>query len=425
MPARVLKNDRGVVLIASLLIALFLAILLGAAMARMQSNLKEVNHRIALQRAFYAAESGIDRAIAALRQNAQWQPGQNGEPAMTDVPLTEAGKMIGFYTITVAPGERVNGWDTVWIRSLGQDDFQQVRRVVVAQVLVESPSRFLVSTLGDLRVGSGAGVEADVLAKDIYFEVNETLSSPEKDIVMAGDIFYINGIHGQGNPAVRMTGETYASPSITFPGVDVAHYQELATSLSASGEAVAADGDLTVELDNLAPLAQSGADAFHPKLIFATGNVTVVGTYSQSLLIVAGKNIYIQGDIKPDTALDLRPQLGLFASQDVVIPSDVTTTSGDLAVEAFLIADGNGATVEGSFRAEGDKFSLGRLDFDGAISVRGKGRTGIDLNTFNQRNYTFNAELNQRRDIPFSPFLVNIIHWQEVPVYAPFPPSAR
>ena len=417
------KKNSGYVLLGSVLLSLFLAILLGAAMSRSQSHLKEVNQRVALHRAFYSAESGIDRAIFELRQNAAWQPGAGGEPPVENVPLVEQGKTIGYYSVDVTAGEVFNGWNTLWIRSVGQDDLRQVGRAIMARVLVESPSRFLVSTLGDLRIGSGAVIDADILGRDIYFEVNETLDSPQKDIQMDGDVFYIHSLNNEGNPAVHLNGQTYQSPSITFAGVDMNHYRELATALAARGEAVFADGDLTVDLDRIEDLSPNPQAEFTPKLIFAEGSVSVSGTYHYSLLIVAGNNVYLTGDVQSDTSVSRTPQLGLFAKNDLIIPSDVSTHNGDLAIEAFVMADGDGNAALGNFRAESEKFSLGTLNFTGSIAVRGKGRSGVDMNAFVNRVYNFNPELNQRRDIPFSPFIVNTISWKEVPLSAPFPPQ--
>jgi hypothetical protein len=421
-----LKNKSGFAILWGLVIAVFLTILGSAAIVRSQSYLKEVNHRIALQRAFYAAESGIDRVIFELRRDVEWRPDSQGG----ETPLNIQGQVLGFYSLKIAAGDSHNGWNTLWIKSIGQDDLKTVRRAIVAKVIVESPSRFLVSTLGSLYIGSGASLDGDILARDIFFEVNETLASPQKDITVRGiNIYYLHSINGLVNQAgedisaVDHTGSNISSfDSITFPGVDVVHYQELAHARVPEGEAVEVDGDLSVDLSDLEKLNTLGLDAFNPKLIFASGDVTISGEYSNSILVVAGKNLYITGAIKPDADAAGSPQIGLFAKKDVIIPADVTTTGGDLAVEAMVMADGDGDDSDGNFRAAAGIFSLGTLNFYGSIAVRGQGRTGVDLNAFSTRIYNYNPELNQHRDIPFMPFIVDIVRWQEVPPASAFPP---
>ncbi len=68
----------------------------------------------------------------------------------------------------------------------------------------------------------------------------------------------------------------------------------------------------------------------------------------------------------------------------------------------------------------GSTVGLGTFNFKGAISVRGDGgdSTGIDLSIFANRNYTHNPNLS----VPFSPFIANIISWQESNLDEVFPP---
>lgn len=415
------KNPRaGLALLTSLFIVVFLSMLLAVAFLRSEMQMRRVTQRKAIQEAFYAAEAGLERAVFELRRNPGWRPASGGDERLNLV-AGDDGTTIGFYSLTIADGDVFNGWDTLWVRAVGQDSLKDLDRVIIARVIVENPARFLVSTLGELHIGSGANIQADILGQDLYFDVNGALPPEDQTITVDGDVFYIRSITNQNNPAVSYSpgSDIIQSPSITFAGVDVDRYRELANSLQTGGQGVYNAGDLTVDLSNLQALGGGP----QPLLIFAEGNITISGQYDHSLLVVAGGNVYIHDDISADELQTVRPQIGIFAKRDLVIPSGAVPAGGDLNLEAFLMADGDGNS-EGNFVAEGAKGSLGTLSFTGAIAVRGGGRTGVDLNAFSARNYTYNTQLTANRSIPFSPFIVNVIQWNEGTLATQFPPPA-
>lgn len=424
-----INNSGGYVLIMSIAVALFLSILLGAAFVRSTQQLREADQRRAVHQAFSVAEAGIDRALFELRRDPDWgmgtDPNVTSYLAVGNVLLNavegDDTTVIGTYSIEVATGPAIEDLgETRWVRSVGHDAESGLQRAVLARVLIDDPSRFLLSTPGALRFKSGAVVEADVLGQDLFFDVNDTLADPDqRHITIDGDVLYIdelNPANPQADPDITITGGVNPYPSVTFPGVDVNRYDTLATGLAATMGAYKEMGDLTVDLDNLAALESD--PGFAPRLIFATGDIRVSGEFDSSLLLVAGGNIYIEGDITPDTATP-DAQIGLFAKQDVVIPDGVVGAGGDLALEAFVIADGSDG-ANGEFRAE-SAVGLGEFNFTGAISVRGGGgtETGIDLSVFATRNYTHKANIA----VPFSPFIANIIAWQETTSFADFPPQ--
>lgn len=58
--------------------------------------------------------------------------------------------------------------------------------------------------------------------------------------------------------------------------------------------------------------------------------------------------------------------------------------------------------------------SLDILNFNGAIAARGDNtQSAVNLNAFKVRNYQHNAQLNSNRQIPYLPFIVNIVSWHE------------
>ncbi len=412
------ENERGVALLAGVMIVFFLSLMIGAALLRSQMLLKEVDQRIDSHYAFYCAEAGLDRALFELRRNSNWRPGP-GEQGVS-ITINQGGNPVtlGTYSLSAQDGGVFQNWDTVWVRSIGYEAGGLTPRTLVARIIVANPAKFLVLTLGSLHIVSGASVDFDIFGQDIYFDVNETLPSPQKDINVNGDVYYIRSVNGDRNPAVKFgTGSsTINSPSITFAGVDLNRYRTLAQNLTSTGEGLYDPDALSVDLDSYSSTSPA------PKIIFAEGDISVHGDYPNSLIIVSGGDIILDGDIGANSTETgpLRPQLGLLAQKDVTIPA-TTATGTDMNLEAFVMANG-GSGSQGNFIAQGSPRTKGSLNFSGAIAVRGAGRTGVDMNAFQQRNYNFNSQLSANNSIPFSPFIANIVLWNEVEPTDPFPP---
>ncbi len=408
------SSQRGAVLLVSLIVMIFLSVLLSAAMMRSDVQMKEVDSKKRQQEAFYAAETGVDAAIYNLRQNSMWKPGRNGFGAMDNVafqiPEGQNMKTIGFYTIDVADTAKFNTWESRIITSTGKDSEGKISRVLKVQVIVESPTRFLISTAGPLHIISGAEINADVLAKDIYFDIDSP--PPNDEIQMKGDAFYTSTSTNDSNPAVKWQNgkKSLPAPSLTFAGVDLNRYELLAVNLRSSQQGYYYDGDLDINFNNLGAL-DSGIDPAKLKIIYAKGNIHVSGKYSKSILVVSAKNVLIDDSIYSGNA-SLPAQLGLFAHGDIIIPRS-TAVAGDLTVEGFLLSDGNLPGSQGTFFADGDKGSKGNLNFKGSISVRGTGPQAVDLNVFKKRKYDFDNNFVNNRTIPYLPFIVNIVKWKE------------
>lgn len=420
-------NNSGIALISSVFIALFLSILAGAAFMSSQMQLSMVEQKRSVQEAFYAAESGIERSVFELRRNPAWVPGQDGFAAIENARLnTVAGddnSTIGFYSVKVVDGGFVsNLGQSRWVQSIGRDAFNHLTRVIVARILVDDLTRFIVSTPGNLKVKSGASIDADILGQNISFNINQSIiDDAARGITVNGDILYINQINPNdpnADPDITISGDIINYPSITFPGIDTAFYTQLAQDLSPL-EGYHAQGNLNVDLSRLDQL--NSDPNFKPLIIYADGNITLHGEFPHSLVVVAGGNINIIGDILPDTSFGLpqMPQIGLFAKKDVIIPDGAVNSGGDLSVEAFVMADGGGES-DGVFSAQSSS-TLGTFNFNGSIFVRAKSEevSAIDLNIFEQRNYTHNPNLN----VPFTPYIANIIEWKEANISDPFPPE--
>lgn len=397
----IMKN-KGFILISSVFLVLFLGIIIGTSLIRSEIQLRQVDLRRASQDAFYAAESGVEKAIYELRNNPTWRNGFNDIASQCD---NGGGilKTVGFYTVSVADGAPVNNMPTIWLLSQGQDSEKKVSRYIRARLSVENPATYFTSTMGDLILGSGATIGGNILGRDVIFEVNFALPPPQRNITVNGDVEYIRNIEGEGNSEVSITGQILQRSPITFVSVDLARYRALAQSMGGY-----INGDFTYSGEiNWGNLSTSNG------LVFAEGDIYISGNVTESMHFVSAKDIYIEDDITCDSQV----QIGLSAAGDVIIPGG---SPSDITIDAFINANG------GLFKAEGNKGSKNTLDFEGAIAVRGKSgeRTAVDLNVFSVRNYTYDTSLGNNLQIPFMSFMANIFSWEEVGPNAIIPPPS-
>lgn len=392
---------RGFLLISSVFLALFLGIILSFTLVRAYIQMREIETRRASIYAFYAAEAGIERAIFELRKNMQWRAGFNNEPVVWE---GTANHTLGYYDVKVVNATPLGSLPTVWIRSEGRDasytttQGTPLRKVILARVAVQTPTAFFTLTVGDLRIVSGANVGGDILARDVIFEVFEDMPSPQINI--NGTVFYIRDIQGENDPNVSIKDKQKVSP-ITFVSVDLERYRRLA---QLGGKYV--DGDFVysglINRNNLETV--NG-------LIFAEGDVYIQGNVEESVHIVAGGDIYITGNITcQDSA-----QIGLSTKNNVIISASAPY---NLTIDAFIYMEGD------VFKAEGEKYSKGTLDFEGAIAIKGGKETAIDLSSYSLRHYLYDTELRDNLSIPFMSYIADIVSWQEVPPDTPFPPPS-
>lgn len=410
MIVRLLKTgmgvrSRGFVLLASVFLTAFLLVFLATSTLRSTSTLRGTAARMATQQAFYAAESGLDRAIFELRRDAAWRSVPGGAFELSGVPITlDDGTVLGYYSVWTVDAGNYNGWPSVWVRSAGEDEQRDATRVVTGRIIVENPAAFMVSTMGDLTITSGADMVADILGRDVIFDQTNPLIKPRVD----GVVNYLRDIINQDQAI--LTEAPVNLPSMTMAGVDLERYRNIAQDV---GRYYSSTGVTSINLDGVDP---------EVPIIFAEGSVEVSGDFDHPVLVVAGKDVRIVGSVEPGLPANGTdtPQIGLLAKENVIIPRN---TPRDMTIEAFIMADGDNNSG-GVFIAEGGYGSKGDLNFFGSMAVRGDTNdTAVNLNAFSQRSYTYNTELRDNRNIPFLPFIANIIPgtWQEIAPNDPFP----
>lgn len=415
------RGSKGFILLGTIFIMLFLGIFMALALLGMDQQMKFIEKRRASLYAFYAAEAGIDQAINQLRTNAAWRVGFTNQQLFWRQGGPQ--ELVGTYTLIFDPTLPVTNPNDVWVRSTGTSIGipgsiidGPVQRQVLARIRVENPARFFTLTMLDLRLGSGAVVgdvvnRADLLARDVVFEVNNNLPAAARTITVNGDIEYMRNLTGRNDPAVVVNGQLIQRQALTFVGVNLLRYADLAQNAGGRFE--------PSEFNYSGPINRATLGASNG-LVYVQGDLHISGEVTESMLFVASGNIFIEDDLtcQPNQQNpSATPQIGLFAGVDSQRPTTTgnifipASAADSIRIEAFLIADG------GIFKAEGAAYSKRQLDFTGAMAVRGRdeARSGIDLNTYSIRNYAYNPALRNNVQIPFMAYIANQLEWQEVP----------
>lgn len=441
---RLKGNNSGFVLVGSIMLVVFLGVMMAASFMRTDIQLKEAHMRLASQQAFFAAESGIERALSELRVDSLWRP----QGLTSNLKDDNNKEDVGVYTLSVEDGSpSAEGFPTVWVKSIGkvQDKhliYQAIQRALRVRIVLIDPSKFFISTAGHLTAGSGATIKDEVLTGTMEFAIDTTLpdstdqQKEARTININADIKYLNKLSGDDpktNPYIKLnngaTIDKIHSP-ITFSGLDIdkakAQAQE-ATIKTKTNHVLTAGSSGPVTISSL-----SGYEGIY----FVDGDLEIQGDLTdKSVLFVASGNIKITGDITVNNGMGDNkhphdPQLGLFARKDVLISKEAQS---DLKVNAFVVADGQGGEG-GVFKVEqdpkehgsnvGSKGKDSKLTFYGAISVRGNtSETAVTLNAYSERDYTYNTNLS-KSNLGFFTSIANIISWQEINPKDPVQPSS-
>jgi len=419
------KNNSGFVLLLSLILIIFLGLLLEASSLRTNIELTESLNRLATQQAFYAAESGLQQYVSRLGQNSSLRIPASGVGSMGYQPFyinnsigTTEDNRIGYYKVAITPPGNIlykSYFPSVYVQSWGQDKSQKVTVSILAQVVVENPASYFLSTAGDIHLGSGTTINQSILGNNIYFDVNSALPAPQQSIAVTNNVFYLQSVNGNNNPAVSIGGATAQSPTQTFSGVDTSYYSNIAQN---GGDYV--DGDITfngeISRANFGSVSAPNTNG----VVYATGNIYISGAFKDNMLFVAGGNIYIEDNITPVSSGGTTPQIGLLAKSDLIIPS---SAPNELTVQAFLMADGSGPNSLGGIiqaqaanpNPDGTITPKTSITINGAMALRGSGAiSAANLNVYPSRSYSYNTQFQSNLQIPFLPSISKIVSWQEV-----------
>jgi hypothetical protein len=424
------KREEGFLLISSIVIALFLAILLAGALMRMNWESRLSIAQEGNQAAFYAAEAGLERTIAQLRADPDSAPAPGSPPDVffTNEPLTDgalAPTTVGFYTVTVYPFYLQDNWPVVPVSVVGFDETTDYQRRFDVEIRVVNPGAFFIFSPYDIHVASGSLINGDIFGRDIHFHYDADLGDITiDDDDSFADVFYMRSYHGYST-AQQMQhihlndGPPEQKQALTFADIDFERYEELADN---GGVHLVGDTNISGTLSTSGGGTTFGGQTPTNGVIYVEGDVIVNGDITvddpryNPIIIVATGTIRIEGNVQyiKTRAQGDKNKLGLFAGGDVVI----APFGLDLNVQAQILVQGE------KIQAVGDPGTLGTFDFLGSMVVKGKeGVTAMDLLAFSQRTYDYDEYLLEDELIPGVNSFVNLRSWEEVDKQASPPTS--
>ncbi|WP_187694911.1 pilus assembly PilX N-terminal domain-containing protein [Fervidicola ferrireducens] len=318
------RSEGGQAFILVMLVLAVVAILGSATLTLTASHRQTAAKQRDRLQAYYAADAGIERALAIIKRNPTnfWS-----EFPLKGISYAGEGGRIESVTVERIPG---GPGTVVKITSVGK--FNNARKVIVAKVRIyrsKSPAELL------------KGIS--ILPKERDSDINLS-----KDISIIGSqdprpVIYINGNLNLGGKSEIKNFDIYVSGEITidkdaelincqttenyeaipfFPELNVKWYEERATTFP-SNNSKEGKGKKDEDI------------AEYKGIYFVKGNVEISGTYSGQAVIVATGKIDVPDDLKA-----YNPNEDLLVLISLGGQVNIDKRGSDSTVDALIISDG-------------------------------------------------------------------------------------
>ena len=350
-----MRNNRGIILIASYLVIAVLLVLGSAFMSRSISENRFAQRERDAIKAFYIAEGGIERGLDWLRSQPGFPAGtQAFDPLGGAVALGE-----GSYTISIDPDDNNPGAFLKRYRIISAGSVDDIIRSIVMEVQIESFARYAYFTHDEHFQWRGRlipvwFISGDYLGGPVHTNSHYHISG---DPVFAGpvsshdgEITYMHGGPPNDNPDFQQ-GLQLGVEEIKMPR-DTADLEA-----EASSGGLLLTGDTTVELQSDGTMnvtnAARGWDEQNMSLpangvlYVDDGTLSISGTLNGQLTAGSEENIIITDNILYNTDPRLDPtsqdMLGLVSEKNVVVSRNAPY---DVEVNATIMALDDSFTVE-------------------------------------------------------------------------------
>lgn len=393
------KQEEGfalvlVVFMCTLLVLTVLAILPRIPQSNKTSIIVERGNR-----ALYMADSGIEAALAQLRED------PNNLANITHYEID-----LGTYTVTLTetspPPTRIV--EVISISTLvKQGNWDPPQKRIVAEIETDSPGEYFGASNSDLIIAGGTDIsQGKVYSKNLIFQqsgdpivVQSATYSESCNYFDAGfDQSHVQVL--DANPDGN--NEPWQGTAKTFPRLDDAkllYYKNLASL---------GDGSGIITQNTF----RNATDIYPPtnghNLYFCSGDMEIQGTIHGQIVFVSTGTITFTGnvtygaaeDINGDPLTDPCTAAGFFATEDILIDSNAPD---DLNINGQIIAP------YGEFKAESNS-GANDFTFAGSFIVKdGVNIAGVYQGT---RTYAFDNNL-KNNPLPHLPYMANIISWKE------------
>jgi len=468
------SREKGIALVMSLMIIVFLLILAFALLVRIPSEYKGTAHQTRANTALYVAEAGLQHALAELRSNPD--PGIVLTPGSTPVASLSSGNKLwisstpGLFTLTptsnplypsagagITPTPVGNFWALleeesvnprrVKVLAWGQESLTNIGKKIEAVAETSSPGEYFAASAETIAVVSGSVIHGKVYAKDlvIYVDrdkppVDPTPAAPGHNIWFEQAPRYSRDLkiyNDNPTPTPSLIGFTggppVLGPAITLPRLDSVNYNEWGDP-SKGGLTYDGNAYLKFETDSITGVTtiQEYSDSTYATLtgtsslptsgvIYVKGDAYLHGTLSGKVTLVAQNkitspasgDIYIVGDLNYYNTGSYEDGLGLFSQRDVIIDqSAISYFTGDFD------HDGDSEKITLNFLViaqdgtlKASGSSYRNLYLNGTVVSRGTVKLSAGIK--GTRTYTYDPRY-ALSPLPHMPYIADVISWREI-----------
>ena len=380
------KNERGFLLVLTILTTFLITAFLGAFLVIVTSGLRQANRAVEGARAYYVADAGLANALMQVKTSANLPAAFN--IAATSYPVGP-NNFNGSYSVRVT----TNGatpCPTYTLASTGV--FGSTTKTLTLRIRVISYSRWNYLSETESHPSWGQLWWVTGMWSDGATHTNGQFNiwgSPVYNGPVSQNSSSI--YYGQGGPPKDkpdfQNGLTLSAPKIPFPTVDLLNSVKNGAGatggISLSGATtvtLVSDGTMKVTNSAKGWSAKSMAIPANGALYVNNGDVTVQGTLQGKLTIATNQNVLIAGNVlyktdqyahqKDPTKPESTDLLGLVATTSVTVKDNAPK---NLRIDAYVVAL-NGAFELQNFSTGGYKGDM--LQFGGLMN-KYCGPTGV------------------------------------------------
>jgi hypothetical protein len=299
---RSMARERGFALAVSIFALVIIAALVTGVFFAARQELKIGENTLSAQRAFNAADAGLNNAIA--NWNMSWNQ------LATNGTATFSGTLPGGTSSYSGTVRRLNG-QLYLVQSTGTDQYHQATRTLGALsrlLIMQMTIKGAITTQGSLKIGGSSyidGVDANPTGWSCP-PANDTMpgiaTGDSADITTSGCSDYSCV---QGSPKILNDTSITDSTFTKFGDLNWNDLVAMATKIYPSGYGPASDfgpvGTATTCTtsvqdnwgDPMVPASVAGCSNYFP-IIYVNGNFSATGGYGQGILIVNG-DVSVQG----------------------------------------------------------------------------------------------------------------------------------
>lgn len=385
-----LDDEKGMALILVVFLSIILLIAVSGLLLRFSYSNRSSEKILKNNKAFYLAESGIQQALAQLRQ----QP-----YILTDI--TSAVHNVGSYKVTLSEIQQAPRHVLV-VSSGAVSGPMDLTKTIKAVIETDNPGDFFIACSGDIGIGSGAQISGAIYADNIEFDTDlggGQIKVSTTTYVKSTNYADANSVDPNHVVIDSQSRQPDQGITKTLPIIDVQSYEKKAKTDNGSGDSKVDSHELSSMVKGGVLLPPSnGTNLYYCKDdLYIPKNVKIDGR----IAFVSEKNIIFEGSVLYKNPGDAA---GFFSNKDVVVAA---TAPDNVEINGQIIAP------NGEFRADPDPsgHTKNKFTFNGGMVIK---NSGAIYGIYNQRTYNFDANL---RTNPFGDllpsYMASIVSWDE------------